>query len=112
MTATVPDASVWNFAPEPEPVACPSRYVGHPLAAPGAALVCLINHVETGEVLHGLGFVRWSDEDAAAAEAAVDWRCIDCRMPCSRRQLGGYCSTRCRMADKAEDVREPEEIEA
>jgi hypothetical protein len=95
MTALVPDASVWNFATAPDPVACLSRFVGHPLAAPGAALVCLIDHVETGEVLHGLGFVRWSDEDAAAAVLARTWTCLYCSVPCAPHLFRGCCSSRC-----------------
>jgi len=112
MSAVYPDPSVWDFALGPDPVVCNSRLPGHPLAAPGGVLVCLIDHVETGEPMHGLGLVRWSDADAEAARLAVGWRCIDCRVPCPPGLFGGYCSTRCRTVDTAEDTREPEEIEA
>lgn len=113
MTVIVSDASVWSFATVPDAEVCPSVLVGHALAAPGASLVCGLDHAETGEVLHASGPVRWSDADAAAARAAVGWRCLYCSAPCGPGQYRGCCTSRCaRLEHDAGDEFDIEEAEA
>ncbi len=91
------DGSPWAFAlaAEPDVEACRSTYVGHPLAREGTHLACLVNHAETGEALHGVGPVRWSDEDAAAALLAEGWTCLYCQAACLPHLFRGCCTQRC-----------------
>lgn len=108
MTADVLDGAPWAFAADPAPVACPSVLVGHPLAA--GRLVCAVDHAGTGEVLHALGPVRWSDADAEAALLAEGWTCLYCRAACLPHLFRGCCTQRCAYLEH--DADDEMEVEA